>query len=112
MDRDELLDQLVEIQYTRNDFESERGTFRVRGDVRGDHSRRGTGTAACAWNSSAMRSTAYPKLNSRIRASVLRHMSHVMIFPASHYAISRRTSWTGCIWTRSRHDLDERTSPI
>jgi excinuclease ABC subunit B len=33
VDRDELLHKLVDIQYTRNDYEPEPGTFRVRGDV-------------------------------------------------------------------------------
>src|SRR5690606_5555883 len=31
--RDELLRRLVDIQYTRNDHDFHRGTFRVRGDV-------------------------------------------------------------------------------
>ena len=33
IDRDELLRRLVDIYYTRNDFEFARGTFRARGDV-------------------------------------------------------------------------------
>jgi excinuclease ABC subunit B len=33
MDRDDVLRQLVEIQYTRNDLSFTRGTFRVRGDT-------------------------------------------------------------------------------
>ena len=33
MERDELVRQLVEIQYDRSDIEFERGSFRVRGDV-------------------------------------------------------------------------------
>ncbi len=33
LDRDTLLRRLVEIQYTRNDYDLQRGTFRVRGDV-------------------------------------------------------------------------------
>ncbi len=33
VDRDDLLRRLVDIQYTRNDYESEPGTFRVRGDT-------------------------------------------------------------------------------
>ena len=33
IDRDELLRRLVDMQYTRNDFEPARGTFRVRGDI-------------------------------------------------------------------------------
>ena len=32
-DRDEILKKLVEIQYSRNDLDFHRGTFRVRGDV-------------------------------------------------------------------------------
>ena len=31
--RDQLLDELVAIQYTRNDYETQSGTFRVRGDT-------------------------------------------------------------------------------
>ena len=33
LDRNRLLEKLVDIQYTRNDFDFARGTFRVRGDV-------------------------------------------------------------------------------
>ncbi|HPZ98336.1 MAG TPA: excinuclease ABC subunit UvrB, partial [Phycisphaerae bacterium] len=33
MDRDELLRRLVDLQYSRNDIDFRRGTFRVRGDV-------------------------------------------------------------------------------
>ncbi|MBW2732587.1 MAG: excinuclease ABC subunit UvrB [Deltaproteobacteria bacterium] len=33
LDRDDLLKQLVEIQFERNDYDFHRGTFRVRGDV-------------------------------------------------------------------------------
>ncbi len=33
MDREGLLEKLVKLQYTRNDFELKRSTFRVRGDV-------------------------------------------------------------------------------
>ena len=33
LDRDELLRRLITMQYTRNDFQPRRGTFRARGDV-------------------------------------------------------------------------------
>jgi excinuclease ABC subunit B len=33
IDRNEILRKLVDIQYSRNDFDFQRGTFRVRGDV-------------------------------------------------------------------------------
>ena len=32
-DRDEVIRQLIDIQYTRNEMDFQRGTFRVRGDV-------------------------------------------------------------------------------
>ena len=32
-DRDDVIRQLIDIQYTRNDMDFQRGTFRVRGDV-------------------------------------------------------------------------------
>src|SRR5262249_13249309 len=33
MDRDEIIRRLVAVQYERNDYDFDRGTFRVRGDV-------------------------------------------------------------------------------
>ena len=48
MDRDQMIHELIDIQYDRNDYELKRGTFRVRGDnarcvpaVRGQSSARG-----------------------------------------------------------------------
>lgn len=32
LDRDEFIHRLIDMQYDRNDYELERGTFRVRGD--------------------------------------------------------------------------------
>ena len=32
-DRDELIRQLIDIQYTRNEMDFTRGTFRVKGDI-------------------------------------------------------------------------------
>ena len=32
-DRDEVIRELIDIQYDRNDMDFQRGTFRVRGDV-------------------------------------------------------------------------------
>ena len=36
MVRSELLRKLVDVQYSRNDIDFQRGTFRVRGDVGGN----------------------------------------------------------------------------
>ncbi len=87
IDRDELLRRLVEIQYTRNDFEQERGSFRVRGDV--------VEILPAAQNEKALRIEFFGDEIDRISevevvsGAVLRHLAHVMIFPASHYAIAR-----------------------
>ena len=87
IDRDELLDRLVEMQFTRNDFEPERGTFQVRGDV--------LDIIPAAAQEKAVRVEFFGDEIDRISefeivtGHILRHMSHVMIFPASHYATSR-----------------------
>ena len=108
MDISELLDQLVEIQYTRNDFESERGTFHVRGDV--------VEIIPAAAQDSAVRVEFFGDEIDRISeielvsGRVLRHMSHVMIFPASHYAISR-DKLDACI-AQIETDLNERLADL
>ena len=87
IDRDELLDRLVEMQFTRNDIDHERGTFQVRGDV--------VDIIPAAAQEKAIRVELFGDEIDRISefelttGHILRHMSHVMIFPASHYATSR-----------------------
>ncbi len=83
----ELLEKLVDIQFTRNDFEAERGTFRVRGDV--------VEIIPAASQEKALRVEFFGDEIERISeieivsGRALRHLNHVMIFPASHYAISK-----------------------
>ena len=87
LEQEALLRRLVEIQYTRNDFESERGTFHVRGDV--------VEIIPAASQEKAVRVEFFGDEIERISeveivsGRVLRHMSHVILFPASHYAISK-----------------------
>ena len=87
MEQEELLRRLVDIQYTRNDFESERGTFHVRGDV--------VEIIPAASQEKALRVEFFGDEIERISeieivsGRVLRHMAHVILFPASHYAISK-----------------------
>ncbi len=87
IDRDELLRRLVEIQFTRNDFEPERGTFRVRGEV--------IEIVPAASEKRGVRVELFGDEIERISevdmvtGKVLRLMNHVMIFPASHYATSK-----------------------
>ncbi len=87
IDRDELLRQLVDIQFTRNDFEPERGTFRVRGEV--------IEIIPAASEKRGVRVEFFGDEIERISevdmvtGKVLRLMNHVLIFPASHYATSK-----------------------
>ena len=87
IDRDELLRRLVDIQFTRNDFEPERGTFRVRGEV--------IEIIPAASEKRGVRVEFFGDEIERISeidmvtGKVLRLMNHVLIFPASHYATSK-----------------------
>ena len=87
IDRDDLLRRLVDIQFSRNDFEPERGTFRVRGEV--------VEIIPAASEKRGVRVEFFGDEIERISeidmvtGKVLRYMNHVMIFPASHYATSK-----------------------
>jgi len=87
MDRDQLIDRLIDIQYTRNDFEFERGTFRVRGDV--------VEILPAGEQEKALRVEFFGSEIERISeidtltGVASRHFSHAVVFPASHYATSR-----------------------
>ncbi len=103
LDRDQLIDQLVDIQYDRNDFSFERGTFRVRGDVveiipAGNMEK---GLRVEFFGDEIDRISEVDALT----GTVLRHLSHVMVFPASHYATSR-DKLDRCI-EQIEHDLEE-----
>ena len=104
----EMLHRLVEIQYTRNDFESERGTFHVRGDV--------VEIIPAASHEKAVRVEFFGDEIERISeieivsGRVLRHMAHVILFPASHYAISK-DKLEGCI-AQIENDLRDRLADL
>lgn len=84
-DRDEVLRELVNIQYDRNDMDFHRGTFRVRGDVveifPADFS--DTAVRVEFFGDEIERITEIDTLTGEIK----REMSHVAIFPASHYVV-------------------------
>ena len=87
IDRDDLIRRLIDIQFTRNDFEPERGTFRVRGEV--------IEIIPAASEKRGVRVEFFGDEIERISeidmvtGKVLRLMNHVLIFPASHYATSK-----------------------
>ena len=87
MDRDRLIDALIDIQYERNDVDFKRTTFRVRGDV--------LEIIPAGYSEKALRVEFFGDQIDRISeidpltGKALRLLKHVMIFPASHYATSR-----------------------
>ncbi len=85
--REQLLDELVRIQYERNDVNFIRNKFRVRGDV--------VEVFPASSNEKAIRIEFFGDEIERIAeinvltGEVLATMQYVAIFPASHYIVSR-----------------------
>ena len=104
MDHDDLLRQLVDIQYDRNDFEFKRSTFRVRGDVVDIIPANSEDTAIRVefFGDEIERISEIDAVTGHVR----RFLKHVMIFPASHYATSRE-KLDACL-TRIESDLEDR----
>ena len=86
-DRDEILKKLVEIQYTRNNIDFHRGTFRVRGDV--------VEVFPAYEEDRAVRIEFFGDVVDTIseidplRGKVLRRLERVAIYPASHYVTEK-----------------------
>ena len=82
-DRDEVMRQLIDIQYDRNDMDFQRGTFRVRGDV--------LEIFPVMSSDKAIRVEFFGDEIDRITeidvltGEILGTRNHVSIFPASHY---------------------------
>ena len=82
-DRDEVIHQLIDIHYDRNDMDFHRGTFRVRGDVLEIFPAESSETAVRVefFGDEIDRITEIDPL----MGTVKRMLEHVAIFPASHY---------------------------
>ena len=86
-DRDEVLRQLIDIQYDRNDMDFKRGTFRVRGDTievvpadRGD-----TAIRVEFFGDEIDRISEIDMLTGEIKNT----LNHIAIFPDSHYVVPK-----------------------
>ena len=84
-DRDAILRKLVDIQYSRNDYDFKRGTFRVRGDV--------IEIFPASFTEKAIRVEMFGDEIERLleidtlTGEILGRRSHVAVFPASHYVV-------------------------
>ena len=101
--RKDILRKLVDIQYTRNDTEFERGTFRVRGD---------TIDIFPAGSDSAVRVELFGdevdtiKEMNPLTGEILASRNHVAVYPASHYVTSPENMERALIG--SEEELQER----
>ena len=85
-DRDEVIRQLVDIQYTRNEMDFTRGTFRVKGDVVDvlPVSTFEDGLRIEFFGDEIDRIVEFDPLTGEIK----RNLSFACIFPASHYVVA------------------------
>lgn len=85
-DRDEVIRRLIEIQYTRNDMDFHRGTFRVRGDV--------VEIFPASATDRVIRVEFFGDEVDRIQevdvltGEPLANLEHMVVFPASHYVVA------------------------
>jgi len=85
-DRDQVLRELVDIQYNRNDMDLQRSTFRVRGDVVEINPAQGGDYIIRVefFGDEIERILEVDPLTGKVHAS----LEHIVIFPASHYVIA------------------------
>ena len=85
-DRDEVIRRLIDIQYTRNDMDFHRGTFRVRGDV--------VEIFPASASDRAIRVEFFGDEVDRIQeidvvtGEATAELEHMVVFPASHYVVA------------------------
>ena len=84
-DRDEVITKLIEIQYSRNDMDFKRGSFRVRGDTIEVYPAYSAGEAYRIefFGDEVDRIAAIDSTTGEIKSL----LQHVAIFPASHYVV-------------------------
>ena len=103
-DRDDIIRKLVDIQYIRNDIAFERNTFRVRGDVLEIYPAASSGNAVRLefFDDEIERIT---EINT-ITGEITGELSHISIFPASHYTTTPDKLETAIVGIRK--ELGER----
>ena len=103
-DRDEVIRELIDIQYDRNDMEVSRGCFRVRGDVLEIFPAQGGDYLIRVefFGDEIDRIVEADPLTGQVHAS----LQHIAIFPASHYVIPQERINTAC--KNIDAELDER----
>ena len=93
-DRDQVLRELVNIQYTRNDMDLQRSSFRVRGDVIEVNPAQGGDYLIRIefFGDEIDRIAEVEPLSGKVHAV----LNHIAIFPASHYVVSQDKIKAAC----------------
>lgn len=104
LDRDDVIRSLINIQYTRNETDFTRGTFRVRGDVVEifPADRDDTAIRVEFFGDEIERITEIAVLTGEIKCE----LEHIGIFPASHYVVPREKIDKACV--EIEKELEER----
>lgn len=104
IDRDDVIKGLIDMQYTRNEMDFKRGTFRVRGDVLEIFPAYNTDTAIRVefFGDEIDRITEVDVLTGEIKCIV----KHAAVFPASHYVVPQEKMNAAC--DRIEAELQER----
>ena len=104
IDRDDVIKGLIDMQYTRNEMDFKRGTFRVHGDVLEIFPANNTDTAVRVefFGDEIDRITEVDVLTGEINCL----LQHIAIFPASHYVVPQEKMNAAC--DRIEAELEER----
>ena len=94
IDRDEVIHRLIDIQYTRNDMDFHRGTFRVHGDVLEIFPANNSDVAIRVefFGDEIDRITEIDVLTGEIKCM----LQHTAVFPASHYVVPMEKIHAAC----------------
>lgn len=103
-DRDQVIRELIDIQYTRNDMEMEHGCFRVRGDVLEVYPAEGGDYLVRIefFGDEIDRIVQTDPLTGQVHAT----LEHIAIFPASHYVVPQEKIREAC--RNIEKELEER----
>ncbi len=103
-DRDEVIRELIDIQYNRNETDIERGSFRVRGDVVEIYPAQGGDYLIRVefFGDEIDRITETDPLTGQVYTS----LEHISIFPASHYVVSQDKIKAAC--EKIEKEMEER----
>ena len=93
-DRDQVIRELIDIQYDRNDMDIERGSFRVRGDVVEIYPAEGGDYLIRVefFGDEIDRIVETDPLTGQVHAS----LDHIAVFPASHYVVPQEKINLAC----------------